>query len=477
MSVVKFLCIQGLAFRGKNELIGSSSNGKYLCILELLAEYGTFLAEDLRVHANKGRGHPSYMSSTICEEIIALMGQKALSVIVSDIKTAKYFSIPVDLSPVIAHVNQLRVVIRYVLKGGPVERFLIFIPMFSHTGVEIAKIVLQLLDEHGINIIDCRGQTYDNAANISGKYRGFQTIIREKCNVTIYIPCTAHSLILVGKNAVESCHSAAELFDLQQSIYSWLVASTHRWQIHRKFLDKLPVNKTLSDTRWSARYDAVHAVNRGFSENIRTLEELAANDGQPHESQIEAESFLKKLKQLETCILLKLWDTVLDQFQKINLSLQENGPTLNNAIHLLEALKSFVNGLRSDFEIYEEKGKKKSGVEEYKALSQRIWSRRRFFDEDPAEEIALSPREKFRVEVCLVNIDKLSGELEKRLTAYRNIENKFGFLSRLANLSNDHIQQAASMLMRKYPDFENHFFTELAHFAAFVRAKTVTVSC
>ena len=204
---------------------------------------------------------------------------------------------------------------------------------------------------------------------------------------------------------------------------------------------------------------------------------MAANDGQPHESQIEAESFLKKLKQLETCILLKLWDTVLDQFQKINLSLQENGPTLNNAIHLLEALKSFVNGLRSDFEIYEEKGKKKSGVEEYKALSQRIWSRRRFFDEDPAEEIALSPREKFKVEVCLVNIDKLSGELEKRLTAYRNIENKFGFLSRLANLSNDHIQQAASMLMRKYPDFENHFFTELAHFAAFVRAKTVTVSC
>ena len=130
-----------------------------MCILELLAEYGTFLAEDLRVHANKGRGHPSYMSSTICEEIIALMGQKVLSVIVSDIKTAKYFSIPVDSSPVIAHVNQLRVVIRYVLQGGPVERFLIFIPMFSHTGVEIAKIVLQLLDEHGINIIDCRGQT------------------------------------------------------------------------------------------------------------------------------------------------------------------------------------------------------------------------------------------------------------------------------------------------------------------------------
>ena len=73
-------------------------------------------------------------------------------------------------------------------------------------------------------------------------------------------------------------------------------------------------------------------------------------------------------------------------------------------------------------------------------------------------------------------IDKLSGELEKRLTAYRNIENKFGFLSKLANLSNDHIQQAASMFMREYPDFEDHFPSEFAHFAAFVRAKTVTVA-
>ena len=39
----------------------------------------------------------------------------------------------------------------------------------------------------------------------------------------------------------------------------------------------------------------------------------------------------------------------------------------------------------------------------------------------------------------VVIIDKLSGEPEKRLAAYRNIEIKFGFLSRVANLSNDHI--------------------------------------
>ena len=80
------------------------------------------------------------------------MGQKDLSVIVSEIKTAKYFSISVDSTPDIAHVDQLTVVIRYVLKDGPVERFLTSIPMFSHTGAEIAKIVFAIVgrasDQH-----------------------------------------------------------------------------------------------------------------------------------------------------------------------------------------------------------------------------------------------------------------------------------------------------------------------------------------
>ena len=47
VSVVKFLCIRGRAFRGKNELIGSPSHGNYLGILDLLAEYDTFLIQNI----------------------------------------------------------------------------------------------------------------------------------------------------------------------------------------------------------------------------------------------------------------------------------------------------------------------------------------------------------------------------------------------------------------------------------------------
>ena len=74
--------------------------------------------------------------------MIELIGQKVY-VIVDDIKTANYFSISVDSTPDIMHVDQLTVIIRYLLQSCHVERFLKFIPIFSHTGSKIAQIILQ----------------------------------------------------------------------------------------------------------------------------------------------------------------------------------------------------------------------------------------------------------------------------------------------------------------------------------------------
>uniref|UniRef100_H2YLA9 HAT C-terminal dimerisation domain-containing protein n=1 Tax=Ciona savignyi TaxID=51511 RepID=H2YLA9_CIOSA len=368
VSVVKFLCVRGLAFRGNNELIGSSNNGNYLGILELLS-------------------HASYLSSTICEELIELMGQKVLCVIIDEIKTAKYFSMSVDSTPDIMHVDQLTVVIRYVLQSGP------------------------FLEENGINIQNCRGQSYDNASNISGKYKGVQAIIRERCSVAYYIPCTAHSLNLIGKCAAECCPNAVEFFNLLQNLYSWFVSSTHRWQVHRKHLRGLPVTKALSDTRWSARYDAVRALNKGYHENMSALEELQSDENQPRDSRLVAEGFLKKLQQLE----------------------------------------------RSEFEYYEDKGIAKSVVKVYKETSKREKTRKRQFDEGCSKETIFSPRERFR-------------SVQHRLHSYMHIQNKFGFLSNICELSKDDIRHAAIQLMETYVnDFEDCFPSEMIHFSEFYK--------
>ena len=97
--MIKFLSSRGLVFRGSSELVGSPQNGNFLGILELLAEYDTFLAEHIQKRINKGKGHVSYFSSTVCEEFIDVMATKVLDIIISEIKQAKHYSVSADSTP------------------------------------------------------------------------------------------------------------------------------------------------------------------------------------------------------------------------------------------------------------------------------------------------------------------------------------------------------------------------------------------
>ena len=121
-------------------------------LLELISLYDSFLRNHIAKHVNKGSGHVSYFSSTICNELIKLMGDSVMSVIIKELKDAKFFSISVDSTPDLSHIDQLTITVRYTLENGPMERFVKFIPMFNHTGAEIANIIFQFLDENGIDI-------------------------------------------------------------------------------------------------------------------------------------------------------------------------------------------------------------------------------------------------------------------------------------------------------------------------------------
>lgn len=117
-------------------------------------------------------GRSSYLSSTICDEFIDIIGTKVFEVILDELKESKYYSISVDSTPDISHTDQLSFCIRYVKDGGPVERFMQFIPIQEHKSEYLAEIVISFLKKHGINIADCRGQCYDNANNMAGQYKG-----------------------------------------------------------------------------------------------------------------------------------------------------------------------------------------------------------------------------------------------------------------------------------------------------------------
>ena len=102
--------------------------------MEVLAKYDSFLAQHIAMFVNKGRGNPSYLSSTICEELISLMGSKVLDKIIDELKSAKFYSVSVDSTPDVTHSDQLTFIVRYVLPTRPKERFMRFLLMIGHTG-------------------------------------------------------------------------------------------------------------------------------------------------------------------------------------------------------------------------------------------------------------------------------------------------------------------------------------------------------
>ena len=234
----------------------------------------------------------------------------------------------------------------------------------------------------------------------------------------------------------------------------------------------------LSGTRWSARYDAVSALSKGYDTIGEVLESLFEDQEQSSECRGEADGLLRRLQELETAIFTELWENILVQFQKTNLSLQKAGLSLNTAVHLLESLHKFVDSLRPNFDQLEQKGIDKCGHGDYKAAQRRIRTRNRRYDDGSAEDTVLQPRDKFRVEVFLAILDRLTTELTKRITAYKEIHSLFGFIANLVKLQADEITTSARNLVKAYPhDLEESVNSELVQFSVFLQSVNSSEVC
>ncbi|XP_068243599.1 uncharacterized protein [Palaemon carinicauda] len=321
VSVIHFIAERGIAFRGDNELVGLPRNGNFLGILELIAQYDDFLAQHIKTEANRGKGHTNYLSSTILEEVISIMGEQLLREIFSKVKKSKYYSMSLDSTPYAAHVDQLTHALRYMEKDSLVERFVTFMTNKGHGAEDMFNALMEFLNTHDLALGKCRGHSYDSASAMSGRYNGLQAKVREKNNLASWIPCTAHSLNLVGKNAVECCSSAVHFFD---------------------FLEKLA--------------DATRALMHNYEQIKELLKHIVDVIEEKRSVRCEAEGLLKQVNQLETGIYTTLWNDILQRTDATNKTLQNAKLDLNTAVASLTSLKEYIASKHDSFHTYEKEG-------------------------------------------------------------------------------------------------------------------------
>ena len=145
----------------------------------------------------------------------------------NEVKKAQYYSLSVDSTPDMTHVDQLTFIIRFVQDDGTIaKRFLKFIDSNGqHDAESITNHILRTLTEYDINLDNCRGQSYGNASNLLGKYTGVQARLKALNPLIHYISCSAHSLNLIGLCAAESCINAVSFFGFLQNFYKFFFAS------------------------------------------------------------------------------------------------------------------------------------------------------------------------------------------------------------------------------------------------------------
>jgi hypothetical protein len=153
-----------------------------------------------------------------------------VAAIFTETQKAKYFSISVDSTPDVTHIDQLTFIVRYVQNAVPKERFLQFIPIHGHKADRLAD-VTSFLKDNNISLMNCRGQSYDNAANMPGHYSGLQARLKEQNEYTLYVTCAGHSINLVAVREVDCNKNITTYFDFVKNLYNFFSSSTHRWEV------------------------------------------------------------------------------------------------------------------------------------------------------------------------------------------------------------------------------------------------------
>ncbi|CAH2295748.1 zinc finger MYM-type 1-like [Pelobates cultripes] len=225
------------------------------------------------------------------------------------------------------------------------ESFLGFFPVAEKTAAELTENILQHLEEDGLDISVCCGQGYDNAATMAGIHSGVQAKIKEINPKALFMPCANHSLNPCGVHSFGSVASCVTFFGTLERVYSLFSVSTHRWEL---LMENVGVTvKRLSQTRWSAHYDAVKPVRANFEKLTSALEKLC-NPKENVDTRGSAQMLLSAVCDFSFLCYLSFWCEVLEEVNITQTYLQSVGLTLEKFIVKLQGLKAFLADQRSE---------------------------------------------------------------------------------------------------------------------------------
>ncbi|KAL4126090.1 hypothetical protein QTP88_010319 [Uroleucon formosanum] len=195
---VLFLAIQNLAFRGHQEDNLSSNRGNFLEIIHLLGDYNPYLSTHLlNIAASSKKNRITYLSNNTQNKMLLILSNIVREKIINDINGSGLFSIIIDTTTDLTHLEQLAFVVRYVMDNGDIQERLLSVEVANDaTGKGLFGLFCSICEKYNLNWKKklC-AQVFDGASSMQGKYYGLKSY---NVNLSIVVAQVYHRLHFRG---------------------------------------------------------------------------------------------------------------------------------------------------------------------------------------------------------------------------------------------------------------------------------------
>ena len=299
------------------------------------------------------KNHP-YTSPTFQNQLIDIIGNSVRGKIVERCTASKFFSIIVDETSDISNVEQVSVVIRFVLvERGEVlveEHFLGFWCAHTTTGEALFELLKEVLHSVGLSFSNLQAQCYDGASNMRGQYSGLCTRVQEIEPRALYVHCYAHILNLVLGDACQSITKIRDTFGVIATIYNFIEASPKQHHIFTTIMkessDKCITLKRLCETRWHCRYECVCSIRICYKPLCEALKQISKTEA--NQSGANAAMILKNISTFEFILNVTVLESVLSLTNLLSKQFQERGADISALHSKVQAVVDSLKVKRSE---------------------------------------------------------------------------------------------------------------------------------
>ncbi|CAF3991943.1 unnamed protein product [Rotaria sordida] len=149
----------------------------------------------------------------------------------------------------------------------------------------IVEAIYDVITRCGLDMINCRGQSYDGASNMSGIYGGVSSIILKQYSKAIYIHCVAHCLDLAVHDLTDQCASICNCMLCVKDIIDFIRRSPKRLVILKEIFNQISSSYTnltaLCPHRWTMRAESYGSLLKTYEQVQEALYTISKEKGGP----------------------------------------------------------------------------------------------------------------------------------------------------------------------------------------------------